>query len=435
MKSQQQQRQQQQQPPPLLLHLLVFPAINSQLLKLILSGFLLITLGGVIGAGIISTSYLNSIINPAVLSRLQTIQLKYNTLLSTTPPPTPSPAAALLFDTPLPPPPTPSPPRTPVVLVQGGLNSHPSMGAMHEMSDEELLRRAASMSSRGGVLKEQRVPPKVAFMFLVRANLPFAPLWEKFFKGHQGLYSIYVHAHPNSYNQTTPQTSVFHGRRIPSKAVEWGSMSMMEAERRLLANALLDLSNQRFVLLSEACIPLYNLPSIYSYLINSTQSFVSMYDMPGPTGRGRYNKRMRPQIQLQQWRKGSQWFEMDRRLAIDIISDHVYFPVFQKHCRPPCYGDEHYLPTFVNLRSIGDRNANRSLTWVDWSKGGAHPARFVRQQVNPGMLTWMRNGDDGGQCTYNGRNTTMCYLFARKFLPNSLNRLELYAPKVLGFGR
>ncbi|KAF7136539.1 hypothetical protein RHSIM_Rhsim08G0131600 [Rhododendron simsii] len=38
--------------------------------------------------------------------------------------------------------------------------------------------------------------PKVAFMFLTKGPLPLSPLWEKFFRGHKGLYSIYVHTDP-----------------------------------------------------------------------------------------------------------------------------------------------------------------------------------------------------------------------------------------------
>ncbi|KAL2462985.1 Core-2/I-branching beta-1 [Forsythia ovata] len=98
--------------------------------------------------------------------------------------------------------------------------------------------------------------------------------------------------------------------------VEWGKFSMIEAERRLLANALLDNSNLRFILLSEACIPLFNFPTIYNYLMNSTKTFVEAYDLRGLVGHGRYNKRMKPQIKLRQWRKGSQWFELDRQLAM-----------------------------------------------------------------------------------------------------------------------
>ena len=87
----------------------------------------------------------------------------------------------------------------------------------HDMTDEELLWRA-SMAARVGPAEFpfKRVP-KVAFMFLTRGPLPLAPFWELFFGGHEGLYSIYVHSNP-SFNATPfPESSVFHGRRIPSK--------------------------------------------------------------------------------------------------------------------------------------------------------------------------------------------------------------------------
>lgn len=85
---------------------------------------------------------------------------------------------------------------------------------MHEMSDEELLWRA-SMVPKIPVHPYRRVP-KVAFMFLARGELPFAPFWEKFFRGHEGLYSIYLHLSPE-YKGNVPRESVFFGRRIPSK--------------------------------------------------------------------------------------------------------------------------------------------------------------------------------------------------------------------------
>ncbi|XP_077221328.1 glycosyltransferase BC10-like [Tasmannia lanceolata] len=296
----------------------------------------------------------------------------------------------------------------------------------HEMDEEELLWRA-SMVPQIREFPHPRIP-KIAFMFLTKGPLYLAPLWEKFFIGNEGLYSIYVHSNP-LFNESVPETSVFHGRRIPSKMVQWGNFSMLEAERRLLANALLDFSNQRFVLLSESCIPLFNFSTIYTYLINSTETFIEAYDEPSPTGRGRYSIHMKPHITLDQWRKGSQWFEMDRDLAIEIISDHQDFPLFKRFCKPSCYVDEHYLPTFVSMR-FGERNANRSLTWVDWSKRGPHPGKFGRRDVTIQLLERMRNGRE---CKYNGKNSRVCFLFARKFLPNSLDRLMSFAPKVLGF--
>lgn len=85
---------------------------------------------------------------------------------------------------------------------------------MHGMNDEELLWRA-SMTPKIQEFPFKRVP-KVAFMFLTRGRLYLAPLWEKFFKGNEGLYTIYVHTNP-SYNGSEPEDSIFHGRRIPSK--------------------------------------------------------------------------------------------------------------------------------------------------------------------------------------------------------------------------
>ncbi|KAK6925271.1 Glycosyl transferase, family 14 [Dillenia turbinata] len=70
------------------------------------------------------------------------------------------------------------------------------------------------------------------------------------------------------------------------KIVEWGKPSMVDIERRLLANAPLDFSNERFVLLSETCIALYNFTAIYNCLINSRESNIETTDKQSKDGRG-----------------------------------------------------------------------------------------------------------------------------------------------------
>ncbi|XP_024989893.1 uncharacterized protein LOC112524342 [Cynara cardunculus var. scolymus] len=316
------------------------------------------------------------------------------------------------------------PPSTPKIGLENFI--HPSE-IMHQMTDRELIWRASM------VPKVQKYPfnriPKVAFMFLTRGPVVLAPLWEKFFKGHDGLFNIYVHSSDSSANSTESKQSVFYGRRIPSKPVQWGKVNMVEAERRLLANALLDFSNQRFVLLSESCIPLFNFSTVYSYLMNSNQNFVESYDLMGPVGRGRYNRKMNPTIKLHDWRKGSQWFEMERDLAIEVISDNTYFPVFQHYCNGSCYADEHYLPTFVT-KKFGGKNSKRTLTFVDWSKGGPHPSRYTRNDITQQFLEKLRSGR---HCEYNGKKGHPCYLFARKFTLHALDRLLRLAPKTMHF--
>lgn len=204
---------------------------------------------------------------------------------------------------------------------------------------------------------------------------------------------------------------------------------MIDAERRLLANALLDVSNKKFVLLSESCIPLFNFKTIYNYLLNTNLSFIGSFDDPRRAGRGRYNRQMWPMISLHQWRKGAQWFQAHRDLAVEVISDQKYYEVFKEYCHPSCYTDEHYIPTFVNIR-YPHLNSNWTTTWVDWSKGGPHPATFGWGQITDDFLNKIRFGSE---CDYNGNRTSLCFLFARKFLPSALEPLLRIAPLLLGF--
>lgn len=215
-----------------------------------------------------------------------------------------------------------------------------------------------------------------------------------------------------------------------AQTVEWGSITLVNAEKRLLANALLDVNNERFVLLSESCIPVFNFPRVYDYLIKSEQSFVQSYDEDSKQGRGRYNRRMHPTVKIEQWRKGSEWFELNRKLAVKMISDYKYYHVFRRHCKPTCYPDEHYFPTYINM-FYGSLNSNRTVTWVDWSKKAPHPAMFGARNVTEDLITSIRN--NGTICTYNNKTTSVCYLFARKFSPCSLQPLLRMSSAVMNY--
>lgn len=214
------------------------------------------------------------------------------------------------------------------------------------------------------------------------------------------------------------------------QVTEWGEMSICDAETRLLANALLDISNEWFVLLSESCIPLYNFNVIYHHIKKSKHSFIGAFDEPGPYGRGRYNEMMAPEVNITEWRKGSQWFEINRILATYIVEDTTFYPKFSEFCKPPCYVDEHYFPTLLTVKAPNIL-ANRSITWADWSRGGAHPATFGKADITEEFF--MKQVYESEECVYNGRNTTVCFLFARKFAPSSLEPLLYLAPNILGF--
>ncbi|KAK1434449.1 hypothetical protein QVD17_00192 [Tagetes erecta] len=298
----------------------------------------------------------------------------------------------------------------------------------HGMSDDELLWRASLVPEN--VHYPFHRMPKIAFLFLTRGPLPFLPLWERFFDAQDVIkYSIYIHTNPAS-NLRVEKSSVFYNRQIPSQAAEWGTLSLVDAERRLLGNALLDFSNERFVLLSESCIPIYNFPTIYDYLVKSKYSFLDSYEDPSRYGQGRYNRHMKPYIRPRDWRKGSQWFEMKRALAIKVVADTKYYNLFKRYCTHDCYPDEHYMPTFVHMFHE-QLNDDRTVTYVDWSVGGPHPVSFGAKDITESHIKSLRN--NGTSCSYNKRPSRICYLFARKFEASALKPLLELASKVLEY--
>ncbi|XP_066352697.1 glycosyltransferase BC10-like isoform X2 [Miscanthus floridulus] len=246
--------------------------------------------------------------------------------------------------------------------------------------------------------------PKIAFMFLTPGKLPFEKLWELFFK------------------------------------VGWGMITMVDAERRLLAKALEDIDNQHFVLLSDSCVPLHNFDYVYDFLMGSRHSFLDCFHDPGPHGVYRYSKNMLPEVRESEFRKGSQWFSMKRQHAMVVIADSLYYSKFRLYCRPGmeegrnCYADEHYLPTLFHMMDPAGI-ANWSVTYVDWSEGKWHPRSFRAKDVTYERLKNMTSIDVSYHitsdekkellqrpCLWNGLKRP-CYLFARKFYPEALDNL------------
>ncbi|URD84763.1 Core-2/I-Branching enzyme [Musa troglodytarum] len=177
---------------------------------------------------------------------------------------------------------------------------------------------------------------------------------------------------------------------------------MVEAEKRLLANALHNLDNQHFILLSDSCVPLHNFDYVYNYLLGTNVSFIDSFWDPGPHGNARYTEHMSPEIEEKDFRKGAQMID----------------------------------PTGI---------ANWSVTHVDWSEGKWHPKAYQAKEVTYELLknitsiveNYHVTSDDKkvkmvSPCLWNGMKRP-CYLFARKFLPETLDDLmqllvDLFGP-------
>jgi hypothetical protein len=308
-----------------------------------------------------------------------------------------------------------------------------------EFTDEEIAARIVMKD----ILNTPPFPtktPKIAFLFLTPGALPFEKLWDMFFHGHEGRFSIYVHA---SKDKPVHFSRYFINRQIRSDKVVWGKISMVDAEKRLLANALKDTDNQHFVLLSDSCIPLHDFDYVFNYLMYTNISFVDCFEDPGPHGSGRYSEHMLPEVEKNDFRKGAQWFTLKRQHAVIVLADNLYYSKFRDYCKPGmdgrnCYSDEHYLPTFFSMHDP-QGVSNWSVTHVDWSEAKWHPKSYRAPDISYELLKNITAIDESVHvtseerkeiqikpCLWNGMQRP-CYLFARKFLPESLdNLMQLY---------
>lgn len=288
-------------------------------------------------------------------------------------------------------------------------------------------------------------PPVIAFLFLVRGEVPFEPVWQQFFKGHEKLHSIYVHAQPGF---KYPHGSIFEGKEIPSKEVQRMSVSLLDAIRRLLSYALADprYNNAWFVNVCEATIPIRGFPFVYQYLMGSNQSFVQQYV---PDGIWTEWETM-PEFPKPDLRKGETWMQFNRKHAIIVVADRVIYPRFVAACISWCVPDEEYFQTLLHLEDCGG-SSHRTLMYTDWSdpNHGSSPRKFGPENVNVELLKRiqeMRQEPEtllrpvcgstnqerlSASCRYNGVPNSICYLFARKFDPAATSAILNVSLKLL----
>ncbi|KAL6008042.1 hypothetical protein ACLOJK_033548 [Asimina triloba] len=321
-----------------------------------------------------------------------------------------------------------------------------------ELDDLALFRRAALAN-----LSPPPPPPtpKIAFLFLTNTDLYFAPLWERFFAGHDPLFNIYIHADPTA-RINAPTSGVFFNRFIVGKRTQRSSPTLISAARRLLAAALLDdPANAFFALLSQNCIPLHSFRFVYHALfasepvanvsssLNSTTAGLASMRMAARLTRyhyrsfieiladepnlwDRYTARgddvMLPEVPFSEFRVGSQFFVLTRRHALLVIQDRRLWRKFRLPClrAESCYPEEHYFPTLLSMEDP-DGCSHYTLTRVNWTGSvGGHPHTYMPQEVSLELISQLRKS-----------NSTYSYLFARKFAPACLEPLMKIANLII----
>ncbi|KAK9905675.1 hypothetical protein WJX75_004479 [Coccomyxa subellipsoidea] len=201
----------------------------------------------------------------------------------------------------------------------------------------------------------------------------------------QHLFSVYIHPLPD-YG-TFPEESIFWGREIEDRI----QASMLAAVR--------DPLNQKFVLLSESGIPLYPPTAVYAQLMAEDKSRIDSCGI-GRTDPWRFSGRMGWALR-EHWRKSSQWFALSRKHVQIILDDTHILDLFQHYCQSAwdndlnrwrdCFSDEHYMPSLLAYKQLGhETDCVGRLVGVDWSQGGAHPKSYTVQDINPDKMVSLR---------------------------------------------
>ncbi|XP_057731367.1 glycosyltransferase BC10-like [Arachis stenosperma] len=308
-----------------------------------------------------------------------------------------------------------------------------------EYKEDEIEKELLRVASNTNPNPSSTNPKKLAFMFLTTSTLPFAPLWESFFKqAPKTHFTIYVHVDETSSIWKPHPFSVFHNRIIPSKPTARNSPTLAAAARRLLACALVDdPDNYMFLLLSASCIPLHSFRFTYHTLANSNKSFIEM--TPQDLGsfyrwvvRGAHV--MLPEVRYEEFRTGSQFWSLTRKHAMLIVSDTRVWSKFKLPCLfyflEICYPEESYFPTLMNMLDTKGC-VHATLTYVDWTgSDGGHPRMFEKDEIGPQLISALRTarpkyGDDDDGKRHDP------FLFARKFSSDSLQALMAIADHVI----
>ncbi|CAI5512592.1 unnamed protein product [Closterium sp. Naga37s-1] len=270
--------------------------------------------------------------------------------------------------------------------------------------------------------------------------------------------SAYMHAATPGYRVEPWVRRSLNLRAVPSKPVFWGTLSIVEAIKRLLATALLDPHNVRFVVLSERDVPLHSFPTVYRYLLASNQSYVGGYRKFFRDNKAAIKVFPRSLV-IDGWMHGECWVEMARPHAMEVVRDWEWHEKGRDYCqvmqRPTCCVDENLIHNIITSQHP-HQVANRSVMSVDWQRKTGHPHTYLPRDISPESMRsiqeeWHENQKrpysqpmfllpkesqqfimSNRRCTVSGENST-CWLFARKFIGLSLRALMDLPRDVLGY--
>ena len=197
---------------------------------------------------------------------------------------------------------------------------------------------------------------KIALCFLTYKNLSQNIFWKNLIKDNLDKYSIFIH---NKY-EFDDKNDFFYKYCLNNKIkTEWGTISLVKATLLLFKEAIKDKNNEFFVLLSDKCIPLYNLDYIYKSIFKINNNIISSYDRNKERFNFMNNKEF---ISKENFKKQHQWMILNRNTVIFFLENN-FLEDFGDNFYIP---DEHYFINVINKYNI--MYLNKLITYTNWNE-------------------------------------------------------------------
>lgn len=231
---------------------------------------------------------------------------------------------------------------------------------------------------------------KIALLFLTRSDLNHTAFWKEWVDSTK--CTIYNHS------KTPPTDPWLSQHRISDiQPNEWGYLLL--AQQALLKEALKNSLNEKFVFLSELCIPLHSCKHVYDTLMATPNSHMRWYEIWWKDDPNRTLIEFPSEHQY----GNHQWIILNRKHAQMIANDNYWIHLAMQHV---CC-DEAYPSTFFSMCGVLGEFNNELTTFVDWDRGS--PYLFTQDnEENYQILIDAKNNPDG-------RFAPRKCLFARKF--------------------
>jgi hypothetical protein len=245
---------------------------------------------------------------------------------------------------------------------------------------------------------------KVAFCFLIYDTVHHELLWHEFFqKGSPSQYTIQIHT------KEEKTLSFFEKYKIPSIKTEYGTISIVAAQTRLLEYALRDPEVQHMIFLSQSCIPLKSFETIYNYL-NPEKSYFTHEKQQACFPRCDSVVLEKKYIQKQY-----QWCILNRKHAQLMVDHQEYMKWFETIFAP----DEHCYLTNLFVHGLEGEivlaSSKTGTTFVNWEDETATRPKTYDSISNTNLERLCRSP----------------FLFARKFSSKCTLRSSFYRGHIL----